>query len=87
MSQYRQRVYNQKINTLKEGIRRFKGKFCKRRLFAGNDTTVEISYASATRPGALWRRVEGRDEAVHVVAAIAVVAEEELILKPDKITV
>ena len=36
--------------------------------------------ADGAAPGALGRHLHGRDEAVHVVAAVAVVAEEELVV-------
>ena len=36
--------------------------------------------ADGAAPGALGRHLHGRDEAVHVVAAVAVVAEQQLVV-------
>ena len=45
---------------------------------------VEPLDAQLAGPGALWWLLDGRHEAVHVVAAVAVVAEEELEEKEEK---
>ena len=41
---------------------------------------VEPLDADLAAPGPLRRLLDGRDEAVHVVAAVAVVAEEQLVV-------
>jgi len=41
---------------------------------------VKSLYADGAAPGALRRHLHGRDEAVHVVAHVAVVTEEQLVV-------
>ena len=41
---------------------------------------MECLDTNAAAPGSLWRLLHGRYEAVHVVAAVAVVTEQELVV-------
>lgn len=50
-------------------------------------TTMELNETESAAPGALRRSGEGRSETVHVVASVAIVAEQELVLKETSTTI